>query len=369
MSVDSLAEPQPDAGPASGESRADPKPWYPPSPPWLTFLLCFFTFGLYAIVWIARLAINIRDHVDPEVRPWRYWVGSLVLGFNFYFFYRAADHIAQLNASVDKAPRPSPGALLALFMVLYLGSMAWTMIESMITQSSTETILIRLAIQTLPWVILQRQLNQFLATLGETNWAFNPRRQIFRRALVILVGAGLMVLLHFLVELANDEAVDDRVAVGSSVSGSAGIYTLQIRDPNWMRIAPNTVGNDTDFELFDPDTESWVIVFLTHDSDWTIDDMVDYRRNAISKADHLLSSSEERVILPGSEIVVSYARYRQEDSESGELLVGWVASVVLECVAIEVYGEAPKKQEDALKRLVHSLALSRPESEICSASQ
>ena len=90
----------------------------------------------------------------------------------------------------------------------------------------------------------------------------------------------------------------------------------------------------------------------------TLNDIVVGRREAIAETTKKLTVSEERTMMAGHELPISFARYEDLAPIIGNGYVWWVAAIDTETIVIEVIaGTNRKKQFQAIEQFVRSLRL------------
>ncbi len=106
-----------DTGPPSSSRRSD-TPWRPPIALWHLYLLILLTSGVYIFFWTARVAGDMRRHVNDEIRPWHYVAGLLIPIAGLFVVHKQASQIRQLNDRVDQRIGPPPWVIVILTLVV-----------------------------------------------------------------------------------------------------------------------------------------------------------------------------------------------------------------------------------------------------------
>lgn len=358
------------APPASGQVprvAAEPQgpAWNPPLPVWLFLLLHVLTLGFYTFFWIARVAGDIRRHLDPEARAWRYVLGYFVVPVQPFVVVKLGRHFAALNAR--QARRAGPpiwvmASLAAVNIPLYLFlAMGLDYAEQALRDFAVLAAV--MAVVGLPWLLLQRQLNAFKAGLRDVAWTAPPHRLTVPQYFVLSFGLLFWGLCSFglLVERYDFVPKPAGIALNpaSEVRGDSGLYALSLPGPGWRRVPKGSIVEHADLELVGPDPGTQLVVYVNPAEDQSLDDFVDYRRRALRGEADSLAVEEVRRLLDGASVPVSFARYRSHSALFGEVETYWAATLRSEKTMIEVLGWADPSGPGpaALEGLVKSLRL------------
>jgi hypothetical protein len=203
----------------------------------------------------------------------------------------------------------------------------------------------------------------------EQDPAYRPvkKAMLFVWVPVGAVGVVLIGLVLFGVYEVSKRQFGEALASGSSIPGAVGWYALSAPDGGWIRVAPGTINEDTDLELYGNSTDTWAIAYVDCHADYDLDDLVEFRRNQIKAEVKELSVSEERLMMRESFLPVSYARYAGRIPVFADDQVWWVASVVAFNASIEIVASTSRgpKDEESTEQLVKSLRLTREADSLC----
>jgi hypothetical protein len=190
-----------------------------------------------------------------------------------------------------------------------------------------------------------------------------------QRGCVLLAASLVIALVDFPVAAeTGTRRGGDALAAHAPVLGASGIYEMRPPDTGWTRVLPGTIEAGTDLEVLGPGN-SWAIVFVNCPR-LQMDEVVDYRRNAMRGDADAFSFSEERVMLPDSLVPISYAHYGRTLKRSGDPEIWQVATVVAQYASIEViaFAGSDSEREAAVAGMLQSLQLTERADTPCGAS-
>ncbi len=349
-------------------------PWHPPLPVWLFLLLHVLTFGAYTVFWVGHMAGDLRRHADARTRPWLYVLGFLSLLFQPVVAARFARHLAALNAGSGKKVGPPPWVVVALTLAaiaIVLGPFFLTFEDGRLfafeDQAFRDLLLFAAvtALIALPWLLLQRQLNVFKAQLQGVVWTAPPHRVTVPQYFALSFGLLFWGVsgLAFKIASFDFDPVPTGVALeaGAEIRGDSGLYALSVAGSGWRRLPGGSIAEDSDLELAGPGSNTRVVVYVNSAEGERLDDFVDYRRRSIRDASDSLEVEEVRELLDGTQLPVSFARYRAESQLFGDFETYWVATIRSDDKVIEVLGwtDSHGTGPAAIEGLVKSLTLPR----------
>ncbi len=345
-------------------------PWHPPLPIWLFLLLHVLSFSIYTCFWIARVAGDIRRHLDPEARAWRYVLGYLVALVQPFVVVKIGRHFAALNARQGRRMGPPIWVMVTLAVInipLYVvvGRLEFE------DQAARDLVVFAmlLAVVGLPWFLLQRQLNVFKAGLEAVARTAAPNRLTVPQYFVLSFGLLFWGLSTFgiVVESYDFDPLPAGVALepAGEIRGDSGFYALSAPGPGWRRLPKGSIAEDADLELAGPSSGTQLVVYVNPAGDRSLDDFVDYRRMLIRESAESLEIEEVRRLLGDAMVPISYARYEIGNPILGALEVYWVATLRREATpneeatVVEVIGWADPKSPSTTdtEHLVKSLVL------------
>lgn len=356
-------------GPWVSPAEADGgSPWKPIMPIWRFWLLTTLTIGLYRLFWVVSVARELRQHQDPGIRPWHYVLGMLV-GIASPFV------ASSLTEQIDRHGRGrgwSMGPPKWLIVMLAVSALVLEIGGSRFVHAEPWLVFAVLVgtygvFVPLPWAMIQLRLNRLKLAMSF------PERPVRRYQFSVAQFAAIIVAVVFwpLVVIGSlpDAAVDEffsgtplgeAVTANTPTTGASGGYRLEVPSNDWARVENGTVGEETDLELIWRNSEISVIVYALG-SGWTIDEVVDFRRNDIQDQVFDLSSDERRTLLADTAVPVSHARYIGTLRDGGGRAVWWASTVVTESKAFEVLGStiAGSAVEQEIELITKSLRLER----------
>jgi hypothetical protein len=308
------------------------------------------SFGIYLPFWGMRLARDMRKRFPKISHPGMYFLGWL-LGLSAPFVaYTQGSQIRRLNMMAGQPPAPNPTLLLGLFLLTFVSGFLLK------DDPGPVWLLHFLVLVPAPVLLMQRAVNRYKLTLTEPRWSSPPFR--FTRLQYLLLALGLIVSILVVVGSVEiwSRSRGETLAAGQVVRGDSGLYTLKIPSSDWKAMPAGEFDEDADLSLYGPTVDTWVVAFVDRGPGWDLDASVDARRDLIVASD--LEVREERRLLPGTLIPVSYAHYRGTDPILGEQ-VWWVATLVTDDSRIEIVTSTFDAQADEvyLKELIMSLEL------------
>ena len=251
-----------DTGPPSSSRRSD-TPWRPPIALWHLYLLILLTSGVYIFFWTARVAGDMRRHVNDEIRPWHYVAGLLIPIAGLFVVHKQASQIRQLNDRVDQRIGPPPWVIVILTLVVtVLPEMAEKLLDQEVWYLETATFLLFVALIAIPWLLMQRQLNCFKLALSGARWSGRPFHFSKLQYLALSPGVVAVGLFAFVSHENLLREWGDHLGPGETVSGTSGLYVLSPPDDGWVRVKPGTIEEETDLELYGSSTETWVVAYV-----------------------------------------------------------------------------------------------------------
>lgn len=338
-------------------------------PIWRFWLLTTLTIGLYRLFWVVSVARELRRHQDPGIRPWRYVLGMLV-GIAVPFV------ASSLTEQIDRHGRGrgwSMGPpkwlivmLAVLALVLEIGGSGFVHAEPWLVfavLAGTYGVIVPL-----PWAMIQLRLNRLKSAMSF------PERPVRRyqfsvaqfAAIIVAIVVWPLAVIGSLPEGMVDEIFDEpprgqALAPNTPTTGLTEGYSVMVNSDDWTRLENGAMSEDVDLELVGPSPDTWVIVYALR-GDWTMDEIVDFRRNEIKDQVENLSSHEKRTLLAGSAVPVSHARYTGNLRDGGWRATWWVSTVIADSAAYEVLGSTTSGA--ASRRQIEQIAKSlRLESE------
>lgn len=355
----------------SPDGSGEPPPWKPEMPIWRFWLLMVVTLGIYRLFWIAGVGRELRLHQDSSIRPWHYVVGLLIGVASPFVAAAVAEHINRNGFRRGLDTGPSKGLIVVLSIVALAAEIACTRLtDAMIASDPSPWLTILVLLGTyavfvpLPWAMIQLRLNRLKAAMSYPERPSRPFRYSLAQFAVIVLG---VVVWPFMIvgnlpdatldRLFGAEVLGDPVLANEPISGDAGGYWITVRSENWLRVDVTENPDQPDLELITQSQGSWLVVYALR-GDWTMDDIVDFRRNEIRAAVQGLESRERRTLLQDGAVPVSYARY-QGKVGTGDFMptTWWVSTVVTEFGAVEVVGStsgghfAARELETVIKSL------------------
>lgn len=327
-------------------------------------LLIVLTLGFYVLFWTGHLISDVRRHLDPKVRVWRYVLGLLFPLTAPFVFYRMTGHVAAFLRRDGLALDPPRAAITTLFLVGYGANflLGWASADL-----SPMLFLLLLAVTlfySLPWLLLQRQMNTVKASLKSARWTAEPftftGAQISAIAIfgVIWVLGALSPILEERLETIQQAFVDgDPVKAGEPIGGPSGFYNLRPDGVLWQRVPVADSNPDADLVLVGPGSDTWVTVFADRGGNLRFDDIVDGRRANIAEQLENLTIEERRELLPESNLPASFARYQGRAAFSSHTTTFWVATFVIGSDSVEVVGHTVDSVElqESVERTIKSL--------------
>jgi len=352
-------------------SAEDNAPWVRPLAPWKLYLLIFFSSGIYLLFWTARLALEMRRHLDPKVKPLLHVLGLFLPFVGLFVLYRQASLIRQLSLKTGSRTGASPTLIVVIAVALSLVAFA----AGRVVQGGTgiadlADVVVGLALLPVPWLVMQGQLNRSKRSLIAPVWLpglFSRQRPKYvvagaGAAVFAWVAFGLLLAVGAYFELVR--ARGEHLEAGAPISGTSGWYTVTPAGEGWVRVSGGVIDADGDLEVYGPTTDTWAIVYVDCVANARMDAMVEFRRNQIEPD----SFSEERRMLPDAFVPVSYARYAASLA-LGERRIWWIALVATDKAVVElVTTTSVGAEEPDLERTAKSLRLTGKADEQCGSS-
>ena len=121
-----------------------------------------------------------------------------------------------------------------------------------------------------------------------------------------------------------------------AIAGKSGLYTLRPLLGEWIKVGRDHFHEGTDLSLYGSSIRTSVLVWVDCDG-VTIDDRVRFRRLEMRDTVEDLTIEERRVLLAGSLVPVSYARY--QGTWDGQDSTTLVATAAQGNVLVEVIGD------------------------------
>ncbi len=143
------------------------------------------------------------------------------------------------------------------------------------------------------------------------------------------------------------------------IASPSGLFTITVPDDRWVRLKTGTTTQESDLEVYGATGGLWAVAYVTRDDKWSLDDIVDGRRQIVGEDIGKFGFQEERRLLPESGLPVSYARYSEESPKSGARQRLWVATVVKGNTSVELIasGLSGGPVERSAEQLAKSLRL------------
>ena len=362
----------PPGGPwTSPDGTADTPEWKPAMPIWRFWLLMVITLGIYRLFWIAGVARELRRNQDSDIRPWHYVLGLLVGVASPFVAATVTGHIDRNGIRRGLDTGPSKGLIVTLSVVAMVAEFASSNVTDAMIASGASlwlTVLILVctyaAVVPLPWALIQLRLNRLKSAMAYPERPSRLSRFSLPQFGVIALGVVFwpLVIIGSLPDSTLDtlfapEAVGEPVLADEPISGSAGGYWITVRTDNWLRVDADANPDEPDLELVTQTQHSWLVVYALR-GDWTLDDIVNFRRNEIGRDIPNLTTREQRTLLGDSAVPVSYARYYGKfDPRDTFPTTWWVSTVVTDSGAVEVVAStgnghmAAKELEGIVKSL------------------
>ena len=317
--------------------------WYPPMAVWRLFLLIFLTFTVYTLFWSGRLAKDLRAHVDPRIKPWKSVVGLIIPIVGFGIVYRQTRHIRDLNAAVGQSSKFGPELVMFVFIVVYFASLASNLAADDLGETLSSVLsLVVVATYSVPWLLMQHDLNRYKAKLAGVQWTSHPNRYNGLQRVTVALGSLFMVAVIAGVTIEFDGFIDRQqgqaLARGAHVAGSSGAYQLLIPEDGWAKLKPGRLSEDADLELMGTSSTTYVIGYVGEALNVSMDDFVANRRALIREDWPEVKVTEERRLLPGTIVPVSFARYESTDLDVLGTTFILVTTVVADGKTIEIVG-------------------------------
>lgn len=340
-------------------------------PIWRFWLLMVLTLGIYRLFWIAGVARELRRNQDSDIRPWHYVLGLLVGVASPFVAAAVTGHIDRNGIRRGLDTGPSMGLIVTLSVVAMVAELASSQVTDAMIDSAASpwlTVLILLCtyvvVVPLPWALIQLRLNRLKSAMAYPERPNRFSRFSLPQFGVIALGVVFwpLVIIGSLPDPTLDtlfapEAMGEPVLADEPISGSEGGYWITVRTDKWLRVDAGANPDEPDLELVTQTQHSWLVVYALR-GDWTLDDIVNFRRNEIGRDIPNLTTREQRTLLADSAVPVSYARYYGKiDPRDVFPTTWWVSTVVTDSGAVEVVAStanghiAAKELEGIVKSL------------------
>jgi hypothetical protein len=346
-----------ESDPISPAAADDAEPRPPPPPParelpdavslWRFYWFAIGTLGIYLMIWVYRTAKRSWGGRPRSSTPVWWAFGCLAppacVALLFEFKRRAREELQIAGLSkVGAAGAPA---------LLYVGIL---LIGAHSPLKDFMPMLVFLL--PLPFLMVQRAINRIHAVnaqpAAQTPRQVHPMEWIGASfgtvALALLVWWNVPSLLQIFAL---------RPEAGTTISGASGLFSVTLPSDTWRVVDPGTIGdNISDLELIGPGVESWLIAYTNDRRQINFEAVIDNRRLTLAESSTLISLTESRRFLDGSELIpISLVDY-----EVKQVLQGTSSYVVLtaqmEEQIIEVIGYST--EPDLYLDEVRELALS-----------
>ncbi|MDH3451286.1 MAG: hypothetical protein OEN20_02620 [Gammaproteobacteria bacterium] len=325
------------------------KLWYPPLKQWQLYLLMVATCNIYALLWVWRMARDIRDHADTRVKPIAYSI-SLLLGiFAVFSSARLTWRVLSLRGGERRKHQNLPALVSLLVFLAYcfaiaaaLAKVPWLYIVSVL-------------IFPLPWMLIQSRMNEVTDSIPAADFRASAYRFSGRQIVTMCLGLVIWTGLLFALQMDFERRGGALLASSQIVEGGGGRYTIRIPSDNWYQVAPGTVGStSSDLELFGPSIDTWAIVYL-HEG-VTLEEISAFRSEQSRKYGDV-EYREERKLHPESAVEMSYVTYAAEDPLGR--IWNWVTTAELQNSVVELIVSTRNPGEGNPRALAKSLAVFR----------
>lgn len=320
---------------------------YPPVAPWRVYLLMFVSWGLYSTVLSYRLSKDLQLLGTNSRRPILSAIAQIVPIWNFLEFFRISECVDTTAARQGRRLPTTPMGLTSLLVVIAIAS-----------HRLPDTLFpIGLALWPLPWLVLHRQMDRIRCTAASARPA--PRDGFSLRQRTLLFGGVAFTALVFAgMRPEYARLVGEPLPPGATIVGASANYYLRAPDHSWTQVKPGTVEKDTDLELMGPNSKQWALVRVLRGPNLSLDEVVDFRRQQAENSMADLAITEQRQLLPESDLVpLSLTRYAGLEPPFGKPVVVLVATAQMPDTTIEVVTHAPAGGESALRALLQSLRI------------
>jgi hypothetical protein len=344
-----IAETLPAAIVASRD-KAPEAPWTAPLGTARLFALLLLTVGTYSLFFMYKTARDLRAHTDERLTPWLYPPSVLIGLANAIAGARLASVTATLATPEQRMAAAAPGLIGALIFVAHL---ALTILGTVTVQSLW---VLGLVLFTVPWLLLERQLN--VVKLSRRNAQYRTRPYRFTKLQWAAVALGGLFWVLILMTLWQDVVRWRGTALAAGVAHADSQQRFSVTPPRdgWLIVAPGAVAEDAALELLGPGPLDWAVAHVTEQAGWELDALVDNRYAEISALDEDVQFAEKRELLPGTHTVVSRATYRGTDAFDGAYVYHVAAYVTTQrAVELIVYSAGPERARSGAEELARSL--------------
>ena len=322
------------------------RPWLPPQSLWRLGALLLFTFGIYGLFWIGRTAGEIRARFDPETRGWRNVLGMVFPVVNWVFIAWFANRV-QLFFRPQKEPSFLLSAAVAITFTAGGITSIWAN-RNIEDEQSIQFLLWHLGaalLVSIPFLPMQHLVNRYKTSLADAQFTSEPFKFTWPQVWAIVPGAALVVLAAYATFGEYFTRQGEPVSNGGLVIGASGFYRFTAIGENWVWPPQGTIVEDADTELYGRTTETYVVVYVDVSADYSLDDMVAYRRRVTGEELTEFTVTENRVIQSPKLLPISFATYQGKDS-FGDEFTYYVVSFIEGNRAIEGLGVSTGNKRD-----------------------
>lgn len=360
--------------------------WHPPQSAWWLYSLSVLTFGLWLCGWAGCVAEDLRRNREAPLSPCAHRVGLPVpfLGWRLLWNLARAIHALDDPAASDgrrfaaRVAFPA-GALVCVFVTAFLLNFMSLFWDGLWFPYPGYLAVCLLPILPVPFLLLQAKLNRFKAGLADPIWTARPYRfrpsELGLAAVIVAFVAVNEIGLTRLLQIcsptqspAQNRALNPGQSIEASVPvrGVSGLYTLTPPDGDWVRVARDHFGEDTDLSLYNPGHDTKVIAWVLCDG-VSVEKRVRFRRGERKKDYDEVRIEERRQLLDRPFVPISYTHYH--GTWSGKPALSFAATVAHGDVTVEVIGwtRAVERAGGSLEALVRSLRL-KEEATSCDGS-
>lgn len=312
--------------------------------------LLVLTCGVYVLFYLYKTARDLRDHMERDVTPWLYPLSTLIGLANAIAGARLAGVARRVARHEQLRDSASPGVVGALIFVAHV---ALTVTGTLTVQSYWVPAVLLFAV---PWLLLERQIDVVRAAWPNVHYRTKPHRFTKLQWAALVLGGILWALI--LVGLWDDvvRLRGTALAAGVAYEDPEGRFSLTPSRSGWLIVAPGSVVEDAELELYGPSAENWAVVHVIEQAGRDLDTVVDVRYGEISAVDENVRFTEKRELLPGTNTVVSRSSYRGIDPLSGPFVFS-VAAFVTKQSSVELiaYQGGRGRVASGAEELAHSL--------------
>jgi hypothetical protein len=317
---------------------------------WRLYLLLLFSFTLYLVPLIYRMAKDIRMIGQYRFYPLRYTIAALLPLIDFVIYYKLAKNIADAAQQKGIVFKFSAAALTAA--VLLGGIVMQYLPQFFYPVSGT--------LQIIPFLILHQQMNA-LRCAHDDAWLQSESRFSWQQRALMLLGIPLIALSMYGSKAEFWHFTAKQLSIGQVVSGNAAGYQLKIPEGKWRQVPAGTLHPGSDLELMGAETDDWVIVLLWPNQQQNLDDYVDWRRKLVTQGWKNYQVEERRSLDSGLNLKpVSHAHYSGYENFMRPAASVYVTTIITPEQGIQVVGQGSRKTEKFVQELVESLRMSDP---------